>query len=264
MTNIHRVAAEGFAVGAASYVSGRPDYPVAIEEWLTHDLGLTSGKTALDLAAGTGKFSPRLLATGAHVIAVEPVQEMLDQLLHQFPQIDARTGSAQHIPLDDESVEAVICAQAFHWFSTPEALREIHRVLKVGGSFGLVWNVRDDNVPWVAALTGIMKPFAGDAPRYHSQKWRNVFPAEGFSPLREKRFPHRHTGPPEKVIVERILSVSFMAALPPEQREQVTSQLRQVIASYPELAGKSEVTFPYETLACACTKLPSTSATQML
>jgi hypothetical protein len=128
----------------------------------------------------------------------------------------------------------------------------------------LVWNVRDDNVPWVAALTRIMKPFEGDAPRYHSQKWRNVFPAEGFSPLREKRFPHSHTGPPETVIVERILSVSFMAALPPDRKEQVTSQLRQVIASSPELAGKSEVTFLYETLACFCTKLPYTSPAQML
>jgi SAM-dependent methyltransferase len=264
MTNIHHVAAEGFALGAASYVAGRPDYPSEIEDWLAHDLGLTNGKTALDLAAGTGKFSPRLLATGAHVIAVEPVQEMLDQLIRQFPEIDARTGSAQHIPLDDASVDAVVCAQAFHWFSTPEALREIHRVLKPGGAFGLIWNVRDDNVPWVAALTSIMKPFEGDAPRYHSKKWRNVFPAEGFSPLREERFPHSHTGPPEKVIVERILSVSFMAALPPDRRAQVTSQLRQVIASYPELTGKSEVTFPYETLACVCTKLPYTSPAQML
>ncbi len=162
---------------------GAPTIPIEIEAWLTHDLGLASGKTALDLAAGTGKFSPRLLATGAHVIAVEPVREMLDQLRRQFPEIDARAGSAQHIPLDDASVDAVVCAQAFHWFSSDETLREIHRVLKPGGRFGLVWNVRDDQVPWVAALTRIMKPFEGDAPRYHSQKWRNVFPAEGFSPL---------------------------------------------------------------------------------
>ena len=94
-------------MGAASYVAGRPDYPSEIEDWLSRDLGLASGKTALDLAAGTGKFSPRLLATGAHVIAVEPVREMLDQLIRQFPEIDARTGSAQHIPLDDASVDAV-------------------------------------------------------------------------------------------------------------------------------------------------------------
>jgi SAM-dependent methyltransferase len=264
MTGIHHLAAEGFSAGAASYVAGRPDYPPEIEEWLTQDLGLSKGKTALDLAAGTGKFSPRLLATGATVIAVEPVRAMLDQLIRQFPEIDARTGSAQNIPLDDDTMDAVLCAQSFHWFATSEALQEIHRVLKPGGSLGLVWNVRDESVPWVAALTRIMKPFEGDAPRYHSQKWRNAFPAQGFSPLREKRFSHRHTGPPEKVIIERILSVSFMAALSSDRREQVTSQLRHVIATNPELAGKSEVTFPYETLTCVCTKLPYTSAAEML
>jgi SAM-dependent methyltransferase len=255
MTNIHPLAAKGFRAGAASYVEGRPDYPPEIENWLTYDLGLCEGKTALDLAAGTGKFSPRLLATGATVIAVEPVPAMLEQLIRQYPQIDARSGFAQHIPLDDDSLDAVVCAQSFHWFATPEALQEIHRVLKPGGALGLVWNVRDDTVPWVAALNGIMKPFEGDAPRFHSQKWRDVFPASGFTGLREKRFSHSHTGPPEKVIVSRVLSVSFMAALPIDQRERVTSQLQEVIAAYPELADKAEVTFPYETLACVCTKL---------
>jgi ubiquinone/menaquinone biosynthesis C-methylase UbiE len=256
MKTIHHLAAEGFTAGATAYAEGRPEYPPEIEAWLTRDLGLGTGKTALDLAAGTGKFSQRLLATGAAVIAVEPVQAMLDQLIRQYPQIDARGGSAQNIPLDDASMDAVVCAQAFHWFATPEALREIHRVLKPGGAFGLVWNVRDESVPWVAALTPIMKPFEGDAPRFHSGKWRNV--------LRESHFSNTHTGAPEKVIIERILSVSFMATLPPSQQEQVKAQLREVIATYPELAGKTQVTFPYETLACLCNKLPYTSAGAML
>jgi ubiquinone/menaquinone biosynthesis C-methylase UbiE len=255
MTDIHPVAAEGFRAGAAAYVEGRPDYPVEIEDWLIHDLELGRGKTALDLAAGTGKFSPRLLATGATVIAVEPVQAMLDQLIRRLPEVDARNGSAQQIPLEDSSVDAVVCAQSFHWFATPEALKEIRRVLKPGGALGLVWNVRDDSVPWVAALGRIMNPFEGDAPRFHSQKWRDVFPAAGFTRLAESRFSHAHTGPPEKVIIDRILSVSFMAALSPEQRADVTSQLKNIIASYPELSQKAEVTFPYETLAFFCTTL---------
>jgi SAM-dependent methyltransferase len=263
-TRIHRVAAEGFRAGATAYVEGRPDYPREMDPWLTHELALGSGKTALDLAAGTGKFSPRLLATGAAVIAVEPVQAMLDQLIRQYPEIDARSGTAQNIPLEDDSVDAVVCAQAFHWFATPEALREIHRVLKPGRAFGLVWNVRDDNVPWVAALTPIMKPYEGDAPRYHSQNWRRAFPAEGFSPLRERHFPNFHTGAPEKVIIDRILSVSFMAALPQAEREKVAAQLREIIATYPELIGKTQVTFPYTTLACVCHKLPYTSASAIL
>jgi ubiquinone/menaquinone biosynthesis C-methylase UbiE len=253
---IHPVAAEGFAAAAAAYVAGRPEYPPQIEEWLRTELGLGKGKTALDLGAGTGKFSSRLLATGATVIAVEPVRAMLDELLRQYPEIDARSGAAQAIPLEDASVDAVVCAQSFHWFATAEALKEVHRVLRPGGAFGLIWNLRDDSVPWVAALTGIMQPFEGDAPRFHSQKWRDVFPAEGFSPLREKRFANYHTGSPEKVIIDRILSVSFMAALSREQQERVIAQMREVIANSPDLAGKAQVTFPYETLACVCNRLP--------
>jgi SAM-dependent methyltransferase len=255
-TRIHPIAAEGFTAGAAAYVAGRPDYPPQIEEWLRTDLGLGSGKTALDLGAGTGKFSSRLFATGATVIAVEPVQAMLDELLRQYPEIEARSGAAHAIPLEDASVDAVVCAQSFHWFATGEALKEVHRVLRPEGAFGLIWNLRDDSVPWVAALTRIMQPFEGDAPRFHSQKWRDVFPAAGFSPLREKRFANHHTGSPARVIIDRILSVSFMAALPLGEQERVIAQMREVIANYPELAGKAQVTFPYETLACVCNKLP--------
>ncbi len=255
-TRIHPVAAEGFSAGAAAYVAGRPEYPPQIEEWLRTDLGLGTGKTALDLGAGTGKFSSRLIATGATVIAVEPVQAMLDELIRQYPEIEARSGAAQAIPLEDSSVDAVVCAQSFHWFATGEALKEVHRVLRPGGAFGLVWNLRDDSVLWVAALTRIMQPFEGDAPRFHSRKWRDVFPAEGFGPLREKRFANYHTGSPEKVIIDRILSVSFMAALSLREQEGVIAQMREVIANSPDLAGKAQVTFPYETLACVCNKLP--------
>ena len=252
MAQIHHAAAQGFAAGAANYVAGRPEYPPAIETWLNQELGLDSSKTVLDLGAGTGKFSRSLLATGAKVIAVEPVPAMLEQLVRQYPEVDPRSGTAEAIPLPHASVDAVVCAQCFHWFATPEALREIHRVLKPGSALGLIWNVRDNNVKWVAALTRIMKRYEGDAPRYHSQKWRAQFPADGFGPLREKRFSNLHTGDPERVIVDRILSVSFMAALPPDEQEHVKAEIREVIATSPELAGKAEVTFPYETLAVVC------------
>ncbi len=251
---IHHFAAEGFAEGAVAYVAGRPEYPPEIQAWLATELGLGAGKTVLDLGAGTGKFSASLLATGAGVIAVEPVRAMREQLIRQYPHVDARSGTAEAIPLPDASVDAVACAQSFHWFATGQALQEIHRVLRSPGALGLVWNVRDSRVEWVKALNDIMQPFEGDVPRFHTQKWRTLFPAEGFGPLREHRFPNAHTGDPVHVIVQRILSVSFIAALPPEEKERVTAQLRQVVATYPELAGKAQVTFPYETLAFVANK----------
>ena len=252
MPSIHRMAAAGFGAKADAYARGRPDYPPEVEAWLRDDLALGAGKKALDLGSGTGKFLPRLLATGAAVIAVEPVAAMRAQLTRHNPDVEAREGSAEQIPLDDGAVDAIVCAQSFHWFANTGALAEIRRVLKPGGVLGLIWNVRDQRVAWVAALTRIMAPDEAGIPRYDHQEWRKVFPAEGFGPLRERHFPHAHSGPAQQVIIDRVLSVSFIAALPPMEQARVAQQVHALIAATPELAGKAEVTFPYDTAAFSC------------
>jgi len=255
MTKLHHVAAEGFAAAAAAYAAGRPEYPAEIGGWLRDAVGLAPGKAALDLGAGTGKFTARLVATGASVTAVEPLAEMRAEFRHTAPRVSVLEGSAEAIPLPDASVDAVVCAQAFHWFSTPVALAEIHRVLKPGGALGLVWNVRDMRVGWVEALDAIMRPYELEAPRHESGAWRNAFPAPGFSPLSERRFAYVHEGPPERVILDRVLSVSYIAALDVAERVKVTEAIRALIAATPELAGRERVAFPYETVACWCRKV---------
>jgi SAM-dependent methyltransferase len=180
------------------------------------------------------------------------VQEMLTQLTYTVPTVAARSGTAESIPLNDGAADAVVCAQSFHWFATAAALKEIHRVLRPGGRLGLVWNLRDESVEWVAAMTAIMTPYEGDAPRYRSGEWRRVFPADGFGPLREVHFSHSHTGDPEQVIVDRVLSVSFIAALPRAQQHVVAAKLHDLIATTPELRGLDEVTVPYDTVAFSC------------
>jgi SAM-dependent methyltransferase len=252
MSDIHPIAAEGFSRGTDAYVRGRPDFPAAAHAWLRDDLGLQAGKTAIDLGAGTGKFTRLLLESGATVIAVEPMAAMLERLARDLPAVTALPGHAQRIPLPDSCADAVLCAQAFHWFASAESLAEIRRVLKPGGVLGLIWNVRDQSVPWVAQLTRIMAPYEGDAPRYDHGEWRRVFPAAGFGELRERTFPHQHLGSPEQVIVDRVASVSFIAALDESARKEVLDQVRALIASTPSLAGRSDVRVPYLTQACWC------------
>jgi ubiquinone/menaquinone biosynthesis C-methylase UbiE len=254
MSNIHHSAADGYAVMATNYARGRPDYPPQVNDWLRDDLALGKGKVALDLGAGTGKFLAYLRNTEATVIAVEPVPAMLAQLVNLHSGVEAKQGSAERIPLADSSVDAVVCAQSFHWFASINALSEIRRVLKIGGVLGLIWNVRDERVAWVAALRAILDPHEGDAPRYHTQMWRRVFPATGFGPLSERHFPNGHTGSPEHVIFDRVLSTSFIAALPPMERNRVSEQVRKLIANVPDLAGRTEVTMPYVTAAFSCQK----------
>jgi SAM-dependent methyltransferase len=229
-----------------------PNIPLRSDQWLRHELRLDESRTVVDLGAGTGKFTLRLLSTGANIIAIEPVAEMLTQLTRVAPTVAARSGTAESIPVNDGAADAVVCAQSFHWFATPAALQEIHRVLRPGGRLGLVWNLRDESVDWVAAMTSIMAPYEGDAPRYRTGDWRKLFPTEGFGPLRAEHFPHGHTGDPEQVIVDRVLSVSFIAALPRPQQHIVAAKLHDLIATTPALTGREEVTVPYETVAFSC------------
>lgn len=246
---IHHAAAEGYTATADRYVRGRPGYPPEIADWLRGQLGLQAGKTVLDLGAGTGKFTPLLVQTGARVIAVEPVAQMLGKLSAALPQVEALAGTATAIPLADASADAVVCAQAFHWFANTEALAEIHRVLKPGGKFGLVWNMRDARVDWVAQLDQIVNRFEGDTPRYYTGAWRKVLPFKGFGPLHEQHYSHGHTGAPEDVILNRVRSTSFIAALPAHEKLEIDEQINALIAAKPELSGKEVVTMPYETAA---------------
>jgi len=249
MSDVHPTATEGFGRGADTYVRGRPDFPAAALDWLRHDLGLRPGMSVIDLGAGTGTFTRLLVETGATVTAVEPVSAMREHLVQDLPSVSALIGEAQHIPLADASVDAVVCAQSFHWFASAESLAEIHRVLKPGGVLGLIWNVRDQSVHWVAELTRIMEPYEGDAPRYDNGEWRTVFPAKGFSELRERSFPHIHAGPAERVIVDRVASVSFIAALDEATRTRVLDKVRALIVATPALAGARAIAFPYVTQA---------------
>jgi SAM-dependent methyltransferase len=255
MSTIHHAAATGFQSGAGHYEKGRPEYPAALDRWLVDVVGLGPGRRAIDLGAGTGKFLPRIATTGAQVIAVEPVAAMRESLAARFPDVTVVDGTAAALPFDDASLDAVVCAQSFHWFATRAATDEIARVLKPGGTLALVWNVRDESVSWVAEVTRILAPYVGDAPRQQSGAWERVFPAPGFGPLEHSRLPHAHTGPVDDVLVARFLSVSYVAALPPEGRATIEAALRELAATEPTLAGRTTISFPYVTDAYCAKRL---------
>lgn len=247
--------AQAFDAAAPDYVRGRPDYPPELLGWLTGPIGISADTRVVDLAAGTGKFTRLLVKTGARVIAVEPVAGMRRALHAALPQVEVLEGMATSIPLGDGIAAAVLCAQAFHWFAHEDALAEIARVLEPGGRVGLVWNVRDDRTPWVARIGAILDRREGDTPRHATGEWRRLFPSRHFGPLHESEFVHGHTGDPEDVILARVKSVSFIAALPTDELARVEAEVRAVIDGEASLNGAREVTFPYVTRACWAERL---------
>jgi SAM-dependent methyltransferase len=238
--DIHE-GAHGFARATDAYERGRPSYPSGAGERLERELHLGPGRVVLDLAAGTGKLTALLVGTGAAVVAVEPLAEMRAVLERALPGVPAYAGTAEAIPLAAGAVDAVTVGQGFHWFRGDEALAEIHRVLRPGGGLGLVWNVRDTSVPWVARLSEIMEPYRGDTPSYPSGAWREAFERTAlFGPLHHAELRHVHRLTPEGVVA-RVASVSFVAALPRGEREALLGEVRKLVAT------EREVELPYKT-----------------
>ena len=166
MSATHPTAAAGFARAADAYERGRPGYPPEAIAHLVAELGLWDGTTVLDLAAGTGKLTRVLQATGATVIAVEPVEAMRRVLSEAVPGVEVRAGTAEAIPVADGSLDAVTVAQAFHWFDAGRALHEIYRTLRPGGGLGLIWNMFDTSIDWVAALQALVHAHQRGEPQY--------------------------------------------------------------------------------------------------
>lgn len=242
---IHAAAARGFAGAGEAYERGRPGYPADAVARLLDELAVRRGTRVLDLAAGTGKLTRILAGVGADVVAVEPVGGMRAVLVDALPGVRTLAGTAEAIPLPEDSVAAATVAQAFHWFDGDRALAEIHRVLAPGGRLGLVWNVRDEGTAWVAELTRILEPYRGSAPRYLDGHWREAFRQTGrFVRAGKARFDHVHEADADTVVA-RVDSVSFVAALPPETRERALAEVRALLETHPETRGQRSLALPY-------------------
>lgn len=238
MSRVHRAAAEGFARSAEAYERGRPEYPPAAVDWLAHHLG----QSVLDLAAGTGKLTRPLLARGIDVVAVEPVAEMRAVLPDGVRALD---GTAEAIPLQDGSVDAVTVAQAFHWFDADAALAEIHRVLRPGGRLALLWNRRVEEDPLNQAIEELLAPYRSDVPTLRHGEWRAAFERTTlFGPLEEHSFPTEQLLDADG-LGDRVGSISFIASLPDAEHSRVLAAARA-------LAGDGRVTIPYRTEVQVC------------
>jgi SAM-dependent methyltransferase len=230
----------GFERAVADYERGRPGFPDRVIAFLNDRLSLGPGRTLLELGAGTGKLTRSLVPSGAGILAVEPLAAMREALSDNLPEVEILDAVAEDLPLADGAVDAAVAAQAFHWFDGERALSELARVLRPGAPIALVWNVRDESVPWMRELTELIEPYRGDAPSHRSLRWKAAFDAsDAFPALELTSFPYLHDTTREG-IVARVSSISFIATLAPDERERVAAEVRRLVPA-------EQVAFAYRT-----------------
>jgi len=245
VTDPRRERSLSFGSQAAAYERGRPSYPPEAVDWLLAPTDTWAARDVLDLGAGTGKLTTRLVERGLTVIAVDPIAEMLEMLRTALPDTPALLGSAEQIPLPDNAVDAVLVAQAWHWFDQEQAVAEIARVLRPGGRLGVLWNTRDERSGWVKdfgrivglehdrdnATVDLPEPFTDIAT--HQVEWTNYITREA--------------------LIDYVASRSYCITSPAEVRTRTLDEVRELLVSHPSLANATGLAMPYITVCVRAT-----------
>jgi SAM-dependent methyltransferase len=207
-----------FGEAAAAYERGRPGYPSAMVDWLLEDAPCR----VVDLGAGTGKLT-RLVADRVEtVVAVEPDAGMRQVLAELLPGTSVLDGTAEDIPLPDGFADAVVVGQAWHWVDPVRGVPEVARVLRPGGTLGLIWNDRDASDPWISALSVLLEEYG-------------TSPDAGYEPLVGAPFGPLETAElswTNEVLVATVVDIStsrsYVIALSPTRRAGLVDRLRDL------------------------------------
>lgn len=235
--------ARSFGAVAEDYERWRPAYPEDAVAWLVPP----GAREVADVGAGTGKLTGLLLARGLRVSAVEPDAAMLAVLARVHPAADARQARADALPLGDDTVDAVLVGQAWHWFPHAQAAAEIRRVLRPGGRLGLIWNQTAPGEPWqeeverlnAGARGTVLEPLTEVPP---------VVEVEGLpsAQLEAALFPWIEQLTPDQVRA-RMATYSHIALLDPAEREGLLDRIADVVAE--EAARRDTPEVPFRAVA---------------
>jgi SAM-dependent methyltransferase len=241
---------ERFSDRVAEYVRYRPDYPMAMLEWLQREYGVNPPWLVADIGAGTGISSKLFLDGGHRVIAVEPNEPMrmaAEQWLGDNERFRVVDGRATETGLDSGSVDLVTAAQAFHWFDQNAARREFQRILRPKGLAAIIWNSRRlVGTPFLEGYEALLKTYGTDytsvAERYGDEPRMRAWFGAGY--LGMGRFDHGQLLDYDG-LSGRLLSSSYAPRAGHSQHEPMMHALRELFDS---CAVDGRISFDYDTV----------------
>jgi SAM-dependent methyltransferase len=232
------------------YARCRPDYPAAALDFIISQVRLGPGSILVDVGCGTGISSRLFAQRGLRVMGVEPNADMraraeAEPIPPGSPPPCYREGRAEATNLPDTIANAVLAAQAFHWFEPAAALQEFHRILKPGGWVILMWNERDLSEPFTAAYSAIVDstPEAVAINYPHGRAGEPLLASPLFQGAQRVLSPHEQRLNEESML-GRAFSVSH-APREPEQAGQFAAALRDVFGRFQQ---NREVILRYQTI----------------
>lgn len=225
-----------FSSRVKNYIKYRPGYPQEIIEYLKAEGLLKDDSVIADIGSGTGISSELFLKNGNTVYCVEPNKEMREaseRLLSEYNGFISINGTAEGTTLADDSIDLVICAQAFHWFNIPKAKAEIKRILKSTVRSCLMWNERKLNAtPFLTAYEELLNKYGTDYSSVRHENIDNNKLAEFFDKAySQKTFPNKQIFDFNGV-KGRLLSSSY-TPLPGEKNfEPMMKELEEIFNKY--------------------------------
>ncbi|WP_426564537.1 class I SAM-dependent methyltransferase [Angustibacter sp. McL0619] len=224
-----------FGAAAARYERFRPPFPADAVRWVL-DGATRPVEDVADVGAGTGKLTRSLVEVAPRVTAFEPDAGMLAELALRVPQAARQQARAEALPVADHTFDAVTVAQAWHWFDRAAAAAEFRRVLRPGGVIALVWNIRDDHVPWMADLSKLLES---------DERPTSIGEITEILPTAE-RAEFTHTVPMAADDVIGLLSTISYVRLRPDA-DEVYAAAQDLLASHPDTRGRDVLDVPYVT-----------------
>jgi SAM-dependent methyltransferase len=137
----------------------------------------------------------------------------------------------------------------WHWVDLEPAAKEVARVLRPGGVLGLLWNLRDERVAWMAELGAI---FGGDD--HHIGRGRVILPKRApFTDLSSAEFTFSQELATDD-LVGFVASRSNVQVLEDEERASLLERVAVFSRTHPDLAGRSTIEVPYVTSCWRATR----------
>ena len=226
-------------VDALHYDELRPEYAPEAVAWVARRCDLGAGSHLVDLAAGTGRLSGRFVKLEVDVVAVEPAANMRAVLERRFPTVRAIVATAESMPFDDGSVDAIVVGNAFHHFDRETAMVEIRRVLRPGGGLALFWAWPDEEeqvkIPGMRAIYDVVEPARAESEIAAAHRTWAKLPdtAEGFGPFERREFPASHIVPAAR-LVDLYATSSDIVSMPAPTRAALLDRIRELSGALPE------------------------------